>query len=365
MGASRKLPTLNATRCQPGGERREAPACLQPDGEGEEKPLQAGGEGELHHEPGAERRDAEESRAKQRRDARVLAALLDDPERGEGGEAAAEEEPRPCRPSQAPSLEQRVGDGHNCGRQKRGAEQVGTPGGAVARLRNQSRRGRQRDERDRHVDQEDRAPAPAEQVGVCQQPAEHEPERGGEAENRAVHPERLAALLARENSAESGQDLRDHGRCGSTLHDSRRDEGARTLGETRGEARGSEDCDPGQEHTLTPQLVAKAPSNDQGRREGKHVRGHRPLKLRAARAEIAADRRQRHVHDRDVDHVHQRRADHHHGRQPAARVVDGLDGFGIGSHERPPRATPRQRGPARRPPPPPVRAWACGAVARS
>jgi hypothetical protein len=119
----------------------------------------------------------------------------------------------------------------------------------------------------------------------------------------------LAALLAGEDGAEGGQDLGDHRRRGGSLDDPGRDKLAGALGDPDGEARGAEGGDPEEEDALAYEDVPEASRDDQRRREGEHVGGHHPLQLRAARLEIALDRRQRHVHDRDVDQIHECRAD--------------------------------------------------------
>ena len=320
IGASAKLPTLKATVVSPAASgEKPIPSCSQI-AKTRKKPCSPAANANCTVRPavnaGIRNRRVRKSGATRvccrRSSTSASAASKTMPE--------AKHEPPPGRPAEAAPLEQRVGDGDERRREQGRADQVGAPGRGLARLGNDADSGDEGDERDRDVDQEDRAPAPAEDVGLGEKAAEHESERGGEAEDRAVHPERLPALLAGEDRAEGGQDLRDHRRGGRTLDDPRRDQLPPGLGETGGEARGAEERDPDQEDALAPEHVAEAAGDDQGRREGEHVRGHDPLQLRAAGLEIALDRRQGDVHDRDVDHVHQHRTDHHDRSQPALRI---------------------------------------------
>jgi hypothetical protein len=85
-------------------------------------------------------------------------------------------------------LEQRVGHRRQGGGQQHRAGHVGTPGGTVAGLRDQPGRRGEREDGDRDVDEEHAAPAPAEQVRAGEHAAEHQAQRRGEAENRAVAP---------------------------------------------------------------------------------------------------------------------------------------------------------------------------------
>ena len=58
-------------------QRRVVLSGLEPQRHGQEQALQAGGEGELDHQPGREGGDPEQRRAQQRRDLRPLPVFLD------------------------------------------------------------------------------------------------------------------------------------------------------------------------------------------------------------------------------------------------------------------------------------------------
>ena len=66
-GAATKLPTLNATAVSPAFSGEKCSAGLQPQREGEEEALHPGEEGELHAQPGGERRHPEQLGPQQRR----------------------------------------------------------------------------------------------------------------------------------------------------------------------------------------------------------------------------------------------------------------------------------------------------------
>lgn len=189
----------------------------------------------------------------------MLAALLDDPQGREDGQAGREDEPDPGRPAEAAPLEQRVGDGYEGRGQERRADDVRAAGGALACLGDEASAGAERDERDRHVDQEDGAPAPAEEIRAREQPAEHEPKGGREAEDRPVEAEYLAPFLGGEDRSEGGQDLRDHRRRYGSLDNASRDQLTRVLREPGGEARRPKAATPTRKTRLRPRESPKLP----------------------------------------------------------------------------------------------------------
>ena len=84
-------------------------------------------------------------------------------------------------------------------RGRRGAGQVAPAGG-------------DREQAERDVDEEDRAPAGAEQVEVDQPAADQRPGDGGQAHDRAEHAERLLLALVAEQLADQPEALRHHDR---------------------------------------------------------------------------------------------------------------------------------------------------------
>jgi len=176
----------------------------------------------------------------------------------QGHQAAASSSQIQARPAQAPAFEQRVDDREQGGGEQHGPGEVGPPGRPLPGLRDEPYREGQGDHRDGHVDEEHRAPAPAEQVSAGEDAAQEQADGRGEAEDRAVKPERLPALGAVEDGAERGQQLRRHHRRGRTLDDPGRDQLARHLGQARGEVSQAEGDDSGQEQALAPEQIAEA-----------------------------------------------------------------------------------------------------------
>jgi len=66
-----------------------------------------------------------------------------------------------------------------------------------------------------------------------------------------------------------------------------------------------EDRQSDQEHPPAAEEVGELPAREHENGKGERVGVDRPLELREADAEIALDRRQRHVHDRVVEHDHE------------------------------------------------------------
>ena len=194
-----------------------------------------------------------------------------------------------------------------------------------ARLR-QHRRGQgQRGEPERHVDQEDRAPAQARHVpGDERAPEDRRPDHG-EADRRAERAERLAEVVGRECGLEDAEALRDQHRAEQALCDAEADQHARRGREPAQRRRGDEPDEPDEEHAPSSVQVAEAAAGDQPGREGERVaRGH-PLDHRVAAAQLRADRGGRDAHDRAVHQVHDLRRQHGDQGEPAPS---------IGGHER-------------------------------
>ena len=194
-------------------------ADLQPQRKGEEDALHAGRKRGLDAEPGRERGDPEQPRPEQRRDLLAGPPVLAHAQHAHAGQARGEQSPHPRGPAELTALEQRVDDGDERAGQQDRAGQVGPAGGGVAGLGDDSGAGDQRAGGHRHVDEEDRAPAPAEQVHFGQHAAEDQANRGRKTEHRPIDAERLAPLPCREDGPEGGEHLRRHGGRGGALDD--------------------------------------------------------------------------------------------------------------------------------------------------
>ena len=123
----------------------------------------------------------------------------------------------------------------------------------------QPRRGHERGEADRHVDQEDRPPAGAGEVEVDQQPADQLAGGGGHPHDRGVGAERADPLRAGVHVADEGEHgRRDHGRRGA-------------LRQPRGEQRvhvGGEAADGRAEHEQARCRAGTSVGGPSGRRAG-------------------------------------------------------------------------------------------------
>ena len=197
----------------------------------------------------------------------------------------------------------------------------GRPAAGSQRLGNDADSGDEGDDRDRDIDQEDRAPTPAEDVGLSEKAAEHESERGGEAEDRAVHPERLPALLAGEDCAERGEE--PAGPSPRRPHPGRPAPRSvlRVIGRDRRRgSRAPKSAIPIRKTRLRPSTSPKLPATMRvAAKASTHAdTTHCSCVPLASRSSLY--RRQGDVHDRDVDQVHQHRTDHHHRSEPPSGI---------------------------------------------
>jgi hypothetical protein len=167
---------------------------------------------------------------------------------------------------------------------------------------------------DRHVDDED--PAPAERLG--EQPAEQCAGRAADRSHRPPKPERAVALVALgEAGREDRERRRRHDGAAEPLRGARADERQLVLRQPAGERRQREQREAAREHLAPPEQVGCAAAEQQEARERERVRVDDPGEARGLEAEVGRDRRQRHVHDRDVEHDHELRDAAEHEREGA------------------------------------------------
>ena len=124
--------------------------------------------------------------------------------RGQRGRGTAEGHPGPQRPPLALPLDQWQ---HECGQRADHEDRLDDvrARGVDPRVRQQSRCGDEGGDADRHVDQEDRAPARAGDVEVDQQPADELAGGGGHAHHRGVGAERADPLRPGVHVADEGR----------------------------------------------------------------------------------------------------------------------------------------------------------------
>ncbi|GGV36396.1 hypothetical protein GCM10010245_57990 [Streptomyces spectabilis] len=192
---------------------------------------------------------------------------------------------------------------------------------------------------DGHIDQEDRTPSEAEDIGAGEHPAQ---DRSGDAAQRhdgAVEAERLGAGTFVEADVQGGQDLRNHDRRGATLDDASRDQqGGRTC-QTTDQRRRGEDAGPQEKEPLAAIEIAQLATGDQPEGEGQRVGGVDPLHRGARGAGVVLNGGKRRVDDRTVEGIHQLRDqdDNQHdgtttGGTGAGGGGAGGEGLGVKGH---------------------------------
>ena len=116
----------------------------------------------------------------------------------------------------------------------------------LAMTGNPQRGEQQRDEHDRHVDEEHRAPPEPRE----QQPADHGAGRGRDARDSRPHRDRLSAFLLREDVADRRQRRRHRARAADAHHAARDRQGRGRFRQRGGDGRSAEDREADHEHAL-------------------------------------------------------------------------------------------------------------------
>ncbi len=212
--------------------------------------------------------------------------------------------------------------------------------GAARRVAGDDARGHEQDgQADGDVDEEDGAPAAAEQVRVHQQAAEDlaRDEAGGQ--HRGIGAQRPGPVRPGETRLDDAHDLRHRGGGSRALDEPRGDE-HRDAGRepAHGRAEGEND-DAREEHLAASSQVTEPGSGDEQHGVAHCVAGHDELKLGPGGVQGPADGRQRDVHDRDVEQSHELagQQDRQHDPAPPARARRGAgfpqDGFRCRGHD--------------------------------
>ena len=174
----------------------------------------------------------------------------------------------------------------------------------LARRRHDRERPGERDRCEDDVEAEDRRPRePLEQDARGEQ-AEYAA-AGGDADPR---PDRLAALLGREDGGDHRQRHRHDQRRADAHRAAKHDQLAGAVQEDRRQRSEAEHPEPGGQDRLAAEPVADRTGGKKQRGEGERVRGDDPLQLCLRGAGAARDLGQRDVQARD-------RADDHHQRE--------------------------------------------------
>ena len=219
-----------------------------------------------------------------------------------GGHREAREGPRRS-PAPVVGLDQREDERHRAQRDCRRALEVVAAAGALGPALGEDPRRQQEDRRaDRHVDEED--PAPAEHLD--DRAAEQEADRAAGAGDRAPDSERPVALAALRERREDDRQRRgrDH-RAAETLRAAGDQQRRLRLRQPAGERRAREQRDAGHEQATTTESVGRAPAEQQEPSEEQRVGVEHPRQVLVGEADVALDAWQRDVHDARVEHHHE------------------------------------------------------------
>src|SRR4029079_2086642 len=173
--------------------------------------------------------------------------------------------------------------------------------GRVTRLVDDEARHDDREDPDRYVDEED--PAPADVLG--DEPARERADRKGHRGASCPDADRHPALPWRERGGDDREGGGVHERGAGSLDDAGADQPAGARRETAEERRDREDHEPDDEDPPPPEHVGEFAAGQHEDAERERVAVEDPLELGDADAQVALDRRQRHVHDRVVEHDHE------------------------------------------------------------
>src|SRR5262249_53546633 len=155
---------------------------------------------------------------------------------------------------------------------------------------------------DRHVDEEDRAPAECRDVEGDEPSAQAKSDRGAEAEREAEDAERTAALVIAEQAMDGRENLRYHQRSGRSLRRARRHQLATRARQAAPRGGQGETHETEQEYRLRSADIAETSTGDDQRGERDLIKHDDSLDLAGGCVEVGADRGDRHVDDERVDH---------------------------------------------------------------
>jgi hypothetical protein len=188
----------------------------------------------------------------------------------------------------------------------------------------------QHEQADWQVDQENPAPAEAEEVECDQAAAEHRADDDGQPGHGPGKAEGGGALVLGEARVNDGQHLRHHQR------------GAGTLKQPPGDQRGAVRCqatqrrgkreqpDPGEKDLAVAEKIAETATREKPECEDQQIAGNHPLQRCDAGTCRPLDRGQRNVDDGDVEQVHEIGEKQDEQRLPALGIGRGFGGRVLG-----------------------------------
>ncbi len=196
------------------------------------------------------------------------------------------------------TLDDRVGERREPEDHEQLADHVDAARVIGARLGHVDRRQQTREQADRHVHEEDEAPADR----VDERAAQHRSESDAEAHHRAPDADRLRPLarVVEDVAHDRERDGVEH-RAAERLKRARRDQHVE-AGRHEAQCRADHEHDQARlEDALAAKAVSHRTAEHQQARERERVRVDDPLQAGERRAQVVVDRRQRHVHDRRVE----------------------------------------------------------------
>lgn len=140
-------------------------------------------------------------------------------------------------------------------------------------------RGRQANQAERNVDQEDRPPIKIPEIGGHQQAAGDRTSNRGEASGEREKGEGEAALGRGKDDGNDGHHLRDHHRSGDPLSHASADQHLNVWCETAKRRTHSEGENAQQEHAAATDDVAKPTQGQQEKRKAQHIGRNHPFDL--------------------------------------------------------------------------------------
>ncbi len=203
-----------------------------------------------------------------------------------------------------------------CRAQDHQAGDVEAARGVAGQPGQQAGAGRQQQHPDRHVDQEHRPPAAAEEVGADQHAAEDLAERHAPGQHRRVEAECPGAGGAGEGALQQAHHLGHHQRRAGALEQPEGDQPAGGRGEAAGERGGGEGGEAELEEPAVAVPGAEAGAGDEQDGVGDGVAGDDQLQGGPGGAQVGADGGDRDVDDGDVEHGHELPAQDEREEQP-------------------------------------------------
>ena len=303
-------------QAQAGRQRRLVEADLEVQGQGEQQPDEPGEVQHAQRRAGRHRGVLEQFHADQRYLAPAFPVELPQREETEHRYRRGHAHERPRRPAEVAPLDQRVRQEQQRDGDEQHAERVDRTRLALG-FRYQPYRGQERQDADRYVDHEHRAPLPAVQVPLDQQAADERSAGGGDAGDGTVEAVRLPGLLRRERGLDERQDRRVHDAGHDALQDPPADELLGCGGDRAQRGRDREAGHTDEEHQLVAEPVAEPARGYQQQPVGQCVAGDHPLERVVAGVQVLLDRRDRDVHDRRVQQDHEGPGQHHREHDPA------------------------------------------------